>query len=690
MGKSKGISLVAFFIALLANGCSGGGDGDAVSTTSTLELHQFDPAMGIPSETTSLEQTANIALLRAIQYQAFESEFDDEFTAPHAEAWASLNLNDFLEGAPFRKTYSCQAYAEYLNSGRPSSGQGTYTLISNLEQDLTGSVEIVYDDCVINGIARSGSRKTTVLESPEGDRYFSGDPSPHFRIDYNNYYWGRQDLTSNLNGHIEYIKNPEVNFTQSFTTISNIKLKEKVGHGFETLSTTTRCTEDHEVYLGTEYSWRCEIESGEISLNGLGQYTVKSISPFYRTLWDWGAKTEIGDPQGNSFIYWGDGEKKNLTWVTSTDEESTHIVSYDSTAFEPEEQIQLPGNSEQAVEVLGTVFEHWDKKLYAYQSDEFILFKRSGATSVDAIDAGNMSKRAIDLIDPTYDIHINEIGDRLTSGHDGAVRGVFLNDPNLTSVEQQIGFGKIVEVSDEQVVGYNPADLSSDHIERISYTWDSQNNRLLDVNELGYGSGAFAHRGNASAQVFIESIYFRSTVPDNYDNSSVRTGQNYDYLKFFKFNLLLTGSGVLIKCPTSCADSAVYWKSLNETILAKYPLADTQVFVAGATDTEYNSGDANLLVFSTLPVSDLPNRYSEDAPGYGNKLWAVDLNDTRRITEIKIPVNGFSTPGVGFNIHHLSKSIDGTKFVGSGSWNLDSDRNNTVFFSIDPSRISFD
>lgn len=705
MGNTKGISLTATSFVILIGGCSGGGGGedsgiagDSSSFTSSHDLHHFDTTREVPTQSKALEQSANSSLLRAIQYQVFESEFDSEYQAPHLEAWGSLNLDNYLEGSPYRKTYSCQEFADYLNEGQASSGQGTYTLVSTLEQDLTGGVEIIYNDCVINGRARSGSRKMTVLESPEYGYYYSGDPSPHFRMDYNNYYWGTQGLTTYLDGSVTYRQNPDEDHYKSFTTVSNFKLIDKGASSIEAQEITTLCTDDYFNDVNIDAGWGCEIESGDVAISGFGQYKVKSMVPFHRTLWAWGAKTEFSDDQGNRFIYWADEGLKQLTWVTPSDSESTHAVEYNSSSFDLIEGESSQINAELAITELSTEFEQWDKKLYAYQADEFILLKSSGSSKVDTIRSSDLRKRSIDLIDPAYDVQVNVVGDNLYSGHDGAVRSIYLTAPDYVDFESltdkyEVGLGKIVEVLGYNTIGYVEPGDSLDRINRVSYAWDSVNNRVGEIRNLGSGADYFESQNQNYAFTSYDTVYFGNKQKDDFQFKSVATGDNYDYLKFFKNELVLAGSGVLIRCTTTCVESATYWKSLDEAITAKYPTAGKQVFVAAGTDTEFTYGvdnNASLMIFSTVPVADLPNPYSEEAPGFGTKLWAIDLNDTRRLTELKLPVNTFSSPGVGFNIHHLAKSLNGALFVGSGRWNLHSDRDNTVFFTIDPAKISFE
>ncbi len=699
----KPLSIIGSIILL--NGCGGGnGESDLLgaeeeyyggeyeeinySYESLYNLQHFASASTqVPAVNKPLTQATSPELMRAIELQVFETEFDSGNSAPHYAAWSSMNLHNYSEGSPYRKTYSCQEYAADASYYEPSSGQGTYTVVSELTADFTGSVEIEFDDCVINGKARTGSRKVTVLESSAEHGYYSGDPSPHFRLEFSDYYWGDKALTHYLNGSVTYREEPGASYQKPYSSLSNFTLLQKNKPSIEARAISTRCSEDSANY---ELGWRCEIASGEIALGGFGSYSVRSVSPNYGSLWSNNSKIDFSDSNDNRFVYWANGTEKKMTWVTPNNHESTFVVAYNSDIFEPVGNDSNLSTAELETRVLATEFEAWENKSYAYMSDEFILFKEPGASTVDAIRSTTQQRRSIDLVDAAYDVSVNVIGDMLHSGHDGAVRSVALADPQLISHKTEIGLGKIVEVYGDQVVGYTTPGEDQRFINRIHYTWDSTNNRILDTTSVDYGADAFISRSGQNAETSSSGVYFRLNVSESYNSRHVATGENYDYLKFFKHELMLTGGGVLIKCQNSCAEDAVYWKSLNEAIQAKYPTAGQQIFVAGATDTEFNSGAASLMIFATLPLTAVGDYYYDGAPGYGTKLWAVDLNDTRRITELRLPFNPATTPAVRFDIHHLSKANNGDMFVGSGSWNLDSGRDNTVFFNIDPAKISFD
>jgi len=171
------------------------------------------------------------------------------------------------------------------------------------------------------------------------------------------------------------------------------------------------------------------------------------------------------------------------------------------------------------------------------------------------------------------------------------------------------------------------------------------------VNDYGfdYKNGIVAEGAYSEAFFYTDSI-----TEHNY--SSVDVGENQGYLKFLDNELVVTGSGALVKCTSNCVSRSVYWRSLNEAILAKYPAETRQFVVAAATDTEG---------------------------------WVVDLNDMSRIKKVSV-VDELSSPTVGLNVRQLFNRKGDNSIVGVGSWDLMSGRESTVLFEIDLDEIEFD
>lgn len=689
MNTSMNMKLKIFVLAIMISGCGN----DPSSTTSSFVLQQFDRQMARPTDTRALSESANPPLLRALESQVFDPEYNSDFQSAHISAWARENLLYFVAGSPYREIYSCQKVAaDYAQGFSNSSGQGTFTVIGDLESDYTGSVEFIYDGCVMDGKAFFGSRKLTVFGEPESGYYDIGTPSDHFRWDYSDYYWGDGALAFYLDGRISYQKNPESHLFSydAYTTTGDFVLAHKNSLTVESINMTTECSGVYSSGAFDAHFFGCDIKSGELLISGLGTYAVKSISPYKGSVWSAETKTEFSDTEDNKFIYWADGEKKRLTWVDATETENTYAVEYRSDNFDLVEGESLAINDTLAVQVLSSEFEHWQKKQYAYQTDEFILFKGSRASTVDAITSAGQQKRTIDLVDTAYDVHVNAAGDQLTSGHDGAVRDILLTDPNSTSQEYEIGLGKIVEVHAPKTVGVASPGQYTSYTSPFSFEWDHINERLSETRELDTGGDSFAYRAKNYLYGHHSSMFFFVDIKGNYANKTIQMGDAYAHLEFLDDNLLMTGAGALFECPTYCATSAAYWKSLNDEILARYPAAESQFFVSGAVDTKDNASSSRLMIFSTVDMSETSlTLHNREVPKYGKRLWAVDLNDTSRITELQLPINDFSSAGVRFDIHQLAKSKNGSLFVGSGSWALDSGRENTAFFSIDPAKISF-
>jgi len=98
----------------------------------------------------------------------------------------------------------------------------------------------------------------------------------------------------------------------------------------------------------------------------------------------------------------------------------------------------------------------------------------------------------------------------------------------------------------------------------------------------------------------------------------------------------------LIKCTTACYQDGVLWKSLSEAILAKYPSEGEQVVVAVTSDTEGLYVSPSLIVLATIAKQGL----GVNQPEFAENLWVVDLNDTRRIQKLDLPVFQQSSPKV--------------------------------------------
>lgn len=676
------LSLGAASFSILS-ACGGSGSDGAAEVSTT----RFDGAVDIPPEAMSLGKRAAAPLLYAIQTQGFETEYDKEqIYAPHKNAWERWDLYDYVYDGTYTDVRQCADIAGYQSG---FSGRGTVTIVNTLQDNYVGYVEHRYDGCVIGDRAYSGTRRIKVLEEPRD--HPSGRPAARFKWEYEDFYWGTGGLNYYLNGTIGFEELGETeNYNYPYRSTSNYTFSRRDGYSYSMRDLFTQCSDDRNELSGNDHSWRCAIQSGYVGLDGLGEFSVETLQPVHQSVWLWGAKLQVSDSDGNHLVFWGDEGQKRVTLVDAEAREKTYAMDYGSADMTGLDDSRIQP-IDPATEAIDTRFMQWEKGLYASDTDEFIFFDRRDARYVDTIrpvEGAQSIERRIDLVEPAYDVNVLFEGDAIVSGHDGATRSIYLKDPELGSSHRAIGLGKIVEVYDDRVVTYQVP--GSYEQERISYQWDYSNQVITSTRRLGYSYDAFAYKNGQFAVGDWNSVELRSDQLNNYDSRNLSLGENYGYLKYLDNGLFINGSGVLVRCASSCSDSAVYWKSVNEAITAKYPLAGVQIVVAAATDTEGFYTSPNVMILATKSKSDWVSRDNQKYPKTADQLWAVDLSDMRRLEKLDIPLNDFSEPKVNLELLKLFNRKSDNTIVGIGSWGLASGRDNTVMFSIDLDKITFD
>lgn len=676
-----GVTAVSLSI-LSACGGGGGSDGSAgISTT------RFDGSVDIPAEARTLRKEASAPLLYAIQTQGFETEYDEEqINAPHQNAWERWDLNEYVYDGAYSETRSCAAIAEYQGSG---TGSGTVTVVNTLQDNYVGHVEHRYDSCVIGSRAYSGTRRINILEEPRD--HPSGRPAAKFQWEYEDFYWGTDGLNYYLDGIITFEEFAEVDaYNYPYQSSSNYTFSRRDGYGYSMRDLVTLCDEHRNELSDNDYSWRCDIQSGHVGLDELGEFSVKTLQPVHESVWLWGAKLQISDSDGNHLVFWGEDGQKRVTLVDTEAREKTYTMEYGSDVMASLADVVRP-DADTAINVVDTRFKRWSKELYATTTDEYIFFDRGNSRIVDAIhysDAEAPSERHIDLVEPAYDVDVLFFDHAIMSGHDGSIRTTYL-DPAYDSTRRQIGFGKIVEVHDDFAVTYQLPGSSEQR--RIMFRWDYTNQLVTETRSLGAAYDDFDLRNGRIATSSGVTVAFEAASFSGYSARYVDVGRTRRYLNFLSDKLLITGGGALVKCTVRCSEDAVYWKSVSEAVVAKFPSEGAQIVVAATTDTE--GGNAvtapSLIAFATVAVSEWgENNYS--VPEYADTLWVADLNDLSRIKKLELPVYEKATPKVGLRIRELFNRESDNSIVGIGSWGLNSGRNNTVMFEIDLDTLNLD
>lgn len=669
---------------LTLSACGGSGGTEASSDVSTT---RFDGRVYIPAEARMLGKEASAPLLYAIQTQGFETEYDEEqINAPHQNAWERWDLNDYVYDGPYSETRSCAAIAEYQGSG---TGSGTVTIVNTLQDNYVGQVEHRYDSCVIGSRAYSGTRRINILEEPRD--HPSGRPAAKFQWEYEDFYWGTGGLNYYLDGIIAFEESAEVDaYNYPYQSSSNYTFSRRDGYGYSMRDLVTQCEDQRNEQSNYDYSWRCDIQSGYVGLDELGEFSVETLQPVHQSVWLWGAKLQVSDNDGNRLVFWGEDGQKRATLVDAEARETTYAIEYGSVDMASMDDMERP-ETDTAIVVVDARFKRWDKELYATRTDEYIFFDRGNSRYVDAIHYSETeapSERQIDLVEPAYDVDVLFFGHAIMSGHDGSIRTTYLN-PAFGSTRRQIGFGKIVGVHDDFAVTYQLPGSSEQR--RIMFQWDNTNQLVTETRSLGAAYDDFDLRNGRIATSSGVSVAFKAAAFSDYSSRYVDVGRTRRYLNFLNDNLLVTGGGALIRCTVRCSEDAVYWKSLSEAVVTKFPSEGAQIVVTATTDTEGGNGVAapSLIVFATVAVSEWgENNYS--VPETADTLWVADLNDLSKIKKLELPVYEKSTPKAGLKIRELFNRESDNSIVGVGSWGLASGRDNTVMFSIDLDEVTFD
>lgn len=657
--------------ALVLSGCSGNDLSDSVS------LDTFDVAVDNPVETKPLSMTANAALLVAIKSEAFDTEYGSETIAPHFRAWEHLNMQRYADEGASSRTINC---GDIVGDGR-----GTLTVTSTMQKNYNGYVEHTFDDCVVRQQAFSGTRRIRVLEPPKYAP--TSDPALRFRWEYDDYYWGTGGFKFYIDGVVEYEEQVlKGKFTKPYRGTSNYRFATRDGHRHAVRELATQC-EAHPYPLGAESTtWRCEVTSGSIVLDGLGEYAVQTKEPVYRSVWKHGAKLDVSDAEGNHLVYWGEDEDKNVTYVDPLFNEKTYAVTYDSDDYsvvaDSNVRVQDP-----SLHFSSEINRQWGTERYSYDTDEFIFFDEADAQYVDAIRYTDGAERRIDLIEPAYSVNVISEGETLVSSHDGSIRNILLEDPLETSNMNPIGLGKILKVHNYNVVTHSDPNYYYGKI--VSFKWDNNNQLITQKRGLANGDDVFSYSNGSYVSHSSGSLTFGFEGDRYYENNYLDVGDPEGYLKFFDDNMLLTGNGVVIKCATRCQEGAMHWMSINEAINIKYPLYGDQIVVAAAVDSEGYGTAPGVMVVATKSVADLAPIDANRSPQSADHLWAIDLTNTGTIKKLSTPTDKLSSPLVGFEIRGLNRRHGSHDFVGVGSWKLHSGRDNTVLFDIDVDEIQF-
>lgn len=659
---------------LILSACSGSDSGESV------DFSALDAAISAPENGVLLDPAAHLGVLYAIRTRGFESEYDDDVLAPHIYAWERFDMDRYVSDGPYQETYKCSEIAEYQTG--VANGEGTFTVTNSMQSDGLGSVEFHYNNCAIDGTVRAGKRRITVMKASDPDQWSA--TAAAFRLDYENYSWGESRIDYRIDGSLGYREVSNSSDREyAYEISSNYRFASRLATSYEMTDLLTTCT-------GEYYNdpWACNIDSGEVLLDKIGRYEVATNSSFYGSLWTEGTKLVVRDGGGNTSYFWSDGVQKRVTTVDTEQAETTYVIAYDSS-----EVTLLTSEATSATDdsIVG-VFLHregrWEKEMFAPQADEFLFFDSANNQKVDGIRLSDLREREIDLVDPAYDVLPNSVGDELYSGHDGRRRSLFILDPDLNSTAYDIGLGKIIKVHGYDIVTFQvPGDTYEN---TVSYNWDYQNKVAVDLKYLSGGDNVSAYSDAHVASSYNTGVHFESTNASVYDNKFVDVGPTYGFLQFFNHDLLITGGGVLIKCALACEQDAVYSRSINELISNKYPDAGEQIVVSAVTDTVLVFQPANVLLVATYPKSKWVSDDENKNPEVGLNLWAFDMNDVSRMKKIELPRNDFSTPAVSLSIRELFKGFNGGKYLGVGSWMLDSGREHTVLFSIDPAEIVFD
>lgn len=681
--KSKLLVFVAINASLLT-ACGGGGSSSGSAGVSTA---LFDSSVEYPADTRALDKSASAPLMYAIQTQGFETEYDQEnIYAPHQSAWKRWNLYDYVDDGPYSETRSCADIARYQTGG---TGSGTLTVVNTLQDNYVGYVEHRYNNCVINNRVYAGTRRIKIIKEPRD--HPSSSPAAKFQWQYENFYWGTDQLNYFLNGVVEFeeMRGDGV-YEYYYQSTSNYTFAGNGAYKYAMKDLVSHCEDERNELSENDYSWRCDIQSGHVALDGLGEYSVKTLHPVHQSVWLWGAKLQISDSEDNHLVFWGEGDNKRVTRVDAEAQETTYAAYYNSTVLRTIlDSQQQPENP--ALTVDETRFKQWETELYSDYSGEFFFFNPSESRYVDTIklDAGGGStQKRIDLAEPAYAVNLVSEGDTLMSGHDGAVRSINLADPELSSSRRSIGLGKIVEVHDSYAVTYSVP--GSYQEERVSYQWDSVNQVVTGTRNLGYYGDTFAYKDGNFVLGDQSSTVFQSDRPNDYGSKHLSLGDNHGYLQYLNRGLVINGGGILMSCAVRCSEDAVYWKSVNEAIAEKYPDADTQIVVAAATDRKDYVSPATILILATKAKADWVTPDNQRNPETADQLWAVDLNDMQRLVKLDMPLNEFSTPRASLEIRELFNRRGERQIVGVGSWNLASGKENTTMFTIDLDKVSFD
>ena len=651
---------------------------------SSADFSALDAAISAPENGVVLDPAAHLGVLYAIQTRGFESEYGDDVQAPHFYAWERFDMNRYVSDGPYQETYNCSEIAEYQTG--VADGEGTFTVTNSMKSDGLGSVEFRYNNCAIGGTVRAGKRRITVIKASDSDQWSM--TAAEFRLDYEDYSWGKHQIDYRIDGSLSYkevskVGDQYVTHESTYETRSNYTFSSRLATSYEMMDLLTTCT-------GGYYyeSWACNIDSGEVLLDKVGRYEVATTSSFYGSLWADDTKLVVRDGDGNTSYFWSDGAQKHVTTVDTEQAETTYVIAYDS----PEVTLLTSEATTATEESVVDVFLHrqgrWEKEMFAPQADEFLFFDSANNQKVDGIRVSDLRERAIDLVDPAYDVLPNSVGDALYSGHDGRRRSLFILDPDLNSTATDIGLGKIIKIHGYDIVTFQVPGETYENT--VSYNWDHQNEVAVDLKYLSGGDNVSAFSDAHVAFSYNSGVNFESASSSIYDSQYVDVGRTYGFLKFFNHDLLITGGGVIVKCALACEKDAVYSRSINELIGNKYPDAGEQIVVSAVTDTTLIFQPANVMLVATYPKSKWASDDENKNPEVGMNLWAFDMNDVSRMKKIELPRNDFSTPAVGLSVRELFKGFNGGKYLGVGSWMLDSGRKHTVLFSIDPAEIVFD
>jgi len=273
MGVRVMKSIDAIITAVLAAcfiGLSGCDDGDSAS------YDRFSVEMNLPSEPLPLDRGAIGPLLYAVQTQGFETEYGtSDALPPHEVAWSREDVRHYaLNDAPRYELLNCQDIAE--NQGL--AGKGTLEIFNTVTSNYLGSLEYIFDGCVIGPQAFSGTRKVSVYEGVVSNS-FSNIPAK-FSIEYENYYWGTDGLNYSLDGTVVYEQSGSDSVHPPYKSTSNYTFGSRHYGGYTMDGLESVCEYSYRVL-----EWACNIESGTVGLSDYGEYQVESVGPIYSTLW---------------------------------------------------------------------------------------------------------------------------------------------------------------------------------------------------------------------------------------------------------------------------------------------------------------------------------------------------------------------------------------------------------------------